>query len=100
MNAPTLSIPLCRTQTPFCLRQHGTLRSSVFGFSARSAEKPNTNRNKAPRKSYHVSGLLPPDSWLLTSDPALAVELFGDISGDKDHSLGDVGGAVGQSLQG
>jgi hypothetical protein len=31
------------------LRQHGPLRSFVFGFSVLRAEKPNTAKNEAPR---------------------------------------------------
>jgi len=30
----------------FSLRQRGTLRPFVFGFSALRAEKPNTNKNQ------------------------------------------------------
>src|SRR5215213_3352948 len=40
-----------------CLRQHGTRRSSVCGFSARSAEKPHTNRNQVPQLPSDVEGL-------------------------------------------
>src|SRR4051812_14453648 len=45
----------------FCLRQHGTYRSSVCGFSARSAEKPHTigRERTALPKAQHANRVSP-----------------------------------------
>src|SRR5205814_5849688 len=49
-----------------------------------------------------LGGVSPPQTptELQSRIALLAVQLFGDIGGDKDHPLADVGGAVGQPFQG
>src|SRR3954451_12036837 len=74
-------------QRRFCLRQHGTIRSYVYGFSALRAEKPYTYRNQVSQQEIERNRAMTTSAPQTGYAPVNGLQMYYEIHGTGGHPL-------------